>query len=106
MAVFTTCRAGWRASVPSLSRTCHASTESCTARCEPLLKWLRLAAGAYIRLQPETYEAIAVAMGDHASLDGWCAAEVETMGIEADEPQVCTTSAQFGANSAQFRAIL
>ena len=57
-------------------------------------------------VQPETYEAIAVAMGDHASLDGWCAAEVETMGIEADEPQVCTTSAQFGANSAQFRAIL
>ena len=47
-----------------------------------------------------------MAMGDHASLDGWCAAEVETMGIEADEPQVCTTSAQFGANSAQFRAIL
>ena len=77
-----------------------------TARCEPLLKWLRLATGAYMRLQPETYEAIAVAMGDHASLDGWCAAEVETMGIEADEPQVCTTSAQFGANSAQFRAIL
>ena len=77
-----------------------------TARCEPLLKWLRLAAGAYMRLHAETYEAIAVAMGDHASLDGWCAAEVETMGIEADEPQVCTTSAQFGANSAQFRAIL
>jgi len=50
-----------------------------------IMRWLRLLTSAYMRSHKETFQHI---LTDGMNLDGFCVAEVERMGVEADEPQI------------------
>ena len=56
------------------------------AAMEASLRWLRLLASAYMRTHRETFEPVCA--DGTRSFDAFLAAEVETMGVEADEMQV------------------
>ena len=59
------------------------------------LRWLRLVTAGYLRQQSERFEP-SVVLEDGTSFEVFCEAEVERMGVEADEPQVQALSSALG----------